>query len=131
MNASWVTEYSSGVSQGVLPGTLVGMVLNGAYSVKQGPRDASWVTECTCTASGQLSDATQTTPLRIGVVDTSGNFYVKEGIYGSWVNQGILSGNYIGELVSGNFKMKQGSISGSSWTSEDTGVTQSYLSSMN
>ena len=47
--------------------------------------------------SGQLSDATQITPLRIGVVDTSGNFFVKEGIYGTWVSQdtgvsqGILS----------------------------------------
>jgi surface antigen len=72
-------------------------------------------------------------PLRIGVLDTSGNFNVKEGsVTAAWtweyggVSQAVLSGNLIGEDSGGNFQVKQGALN-AQWTWEYGWVTSGTL----
>lgn len=139
LGAGWVVEDGS-VSQAVISGGsggLIGVVIGGTLLVKQGAIDSGWVTEQGAVANAQLSNATSITPARIGYIDTSGNYWVKEGIGGGWVlEQGgvtnaALSGNLIGVVMSdGTYDVKQGSL-GAGWVTEDGLITQNALWSGN
>lgn len=137
-SSSWVLEQGS-VSDAALSGDastngLIGVILtDGTYEVKQGDLGAGWVVEQGAAAKTQLSNATSQTPVRIGYIDTAGNYWVKEGISGGWVlEQGgvinaALSGNLIGVVMSdGTYEVKQGGL-GAGWVTEDGLITQNAL----
>jgi hypothetical protein len=113
------------------------VVIGGTLLVKQGAIDSGWVTENGAVANAQLSNATSATPNRIGYVDTSGNYWTKEGAYGGWVleqgsiSQAALSGNLIGVLfTNGTYQVKQGGL-GAGWVTEQGNIAQIALWSPN
>ena len=136
LTSGWVTEYSGNVSQGIINGSLIGVVIGGTLLVKQGGLGAGWVIENGAVANAQLSDATSSTPLRIGVIYTNGDYQVKEGLSGGWVtengtvSQASISGNLIGVVIGGTLLVKQGGL-GAGWVTENGNITQTALWSPN
>lgn len=137
--SGWILENGS-VSQGAISGGtggLIGVLIGGTLLVKQGSLSSGWVTEQGSLSSFQLSNGNATTGPRIGVIDTSNNFWVKDGVYGGWVlegngvNQAALSGNLIGKLQGNTFTALQGALTASNWIVEDGLITQIALWSPN
>ena len=134
LDTQWDSEYG-GLSQGVVSGSLIGVVTGGTFLVKQGALNNGWTSESSGVTSGVLSDATASTPLCIGVLTSTGEFFVKEGsLSAPWTDEysgvvaGYLSGSRIGVLTSsGSFLVKDGGLS-APWVDEYDGVSQGVLS---
>ena len=135
----WVLENSSVSQGGISGGTggLIGVLIGGTLLVKQGSLSSGWVTEQGAVSSFQLSNGNSTTGPRIGEIDTSNNFYAKDGLSGGWVlegnnvNQAALSGQLIGKLQSGTYTVLQGALTASNWITEDGSISQIALWSPN
>jgi hypothetical protein len=113
------------------------VLIGGTFLAKQGSLSSGWVTEQGAVSSIQLSNGNSTTGPRIGYIDTSNNFYAKQGLSGGWVlegnnvNQAALSGQLIGKLQSGTYTVLQGALTASNWITEDGLITQIALWSPN
>lgn len=145
LSTSWVPEYS-GVNQGVVAGSMVGVVTSdGAYRVKRGDLGSTnpFTYEYSGATSGVLSDGagTSTSPFSIGVLTNDGHFKVKQNdMNGQWTDMwtsgGVVAGYLtntgttlrIGVLLSDGTLYAKDGLNSLWGQAQATGVTQASFS---